>query len=330
MAKTRIAFFTNNKDDFQGRDLSSIDAVYGHGRRQQIEALADAYPELIGNDNFAQHVGSLSELEVIFSTWGFPILTEEQLDQLPNLKAIFYGAGATPWRRRFEKRGIKVCSGTAANAIPVAEFALTQILLCLKGVLKNMRLCFNRESMLANRFAIGQGVYGARISLLGNGSIARHLHKLLAAFDVETQMLDSYDLASDLSLLESTFRESDVVSNHLPDLGSNHRVLTATHFANMPQGASFVNTGRGQQVDEAGLIDVLYKRPDLTAILDVQDPEPPHADSPLYILPNVYLTSHIAGAFNDEFIRIADYMIADFKRWLASEPLQYEVKADML
>ena len=48
-------------------------------------------------------------------------------------------------------------------------------------------------------------------------------------------------------------------------------------------------------IDEAALIDVLRERPDLYAILDVTDPEPPEKDSALFDLPNVLLTPHIAG-----------------------------------
>lgn len=82
---------------------------------------------------------------------------------------------------------------------------------------------------------------------------------------------------------------------------------------------------RGAQVDEAGLIDVLKKRPDLTALLDVQHPEPPAADSELYSLPNVEMTSHIAGSANDEARRMDD-----FQRWLKDELLKHVVDGDLL
>lgn len=68
----------------------------------------------------------------------------------------------------------------------------------------------------------------------------------------------------------------------------------------MRQGATFINTGRGAQVDEAGLIEVFKRRPDLTALLDITCPEPPEDGSELYTLPNIHLSSHIAGSKNDE------------------------------
>jgi phosphoglycerate dehydrogenase-like enzyme len=101
--------------------------------------------------------------------------------------------------------------------------------------------------------------------------------------------------------------------------------MTEAHFLSMRQGATFINTGRGAQVNEAGLLAALQARPDLTALLDVQHPEPPEAGSPLYTQPNIHLTSHIAGSLNDEVLRMPDYMIEDFKRWQAGKPLLYQV-----
>lgn len=330
MSRTKVAFFTDIKHHFQNHERSSIDVVYGSGRREEIEELAIVYPELIGSDNFDQHSEKLADVEAIFSTWGFPVLNEEQLDKMPRLKVVFYGAGATPWRQRFFDRDIIVCSGTLANAVPVAEFCLMQIIQSLKGVFTNSIQCNNRKNMLNNRFNIGSGLYGANISLLGNGSIARHLSKLLLPFDLQVQMFDSYELHQDPKCLKRAFSEGNVVSNHLPDLGTNHGMITTQHFRSMPHGAAFINTARGQQVDESALVDVLGERSDLSAYLDVQDPEPPVSNSPLYRLPNIFLTSHVAGAYNKEFLRISDYMISDFKRWLVGDTLSFRVQPDML
>ena len=107
-------------------------------------------------------------------------------------------------------------------------------------------------------------------------------------------------------------------------------VLNRPLFASMRADATFINTGRGRQVNEADLAAVLAERPDLTALLDVTDPEPPAPDSPFYALPNVHLTSHIAGASNDEVLRMADTMIEEYQRWVDGQPLRYAVTQAML
>jgi phosphoglycerate dehydrogenase-like enzyme len=98
----------------------------------------------------------------------------------------------------------------------------------------------------------------------------------------------------------------------------------------MRHGATFINTGRGAQVNEADMIDVLKARPDLTALLDVTFPEPPVEGSELYTLPNVKLSSHIAGSLNDEVHRMSEYMIDEFKRFISGGELRYEVTEDIL
>ena len=98
----------------------------------------------------------------------------------------------------------------------------------------------------------------------------------------------------------------------------------------MQDHTTFINTGRGATVVEADLLAELQQRPTLTALLDVTLPEPPEPGSPFYTLPNVYLTSHIAGSLNDEVVRMADYMIDEFQRYEKGEPLMHEVTPDIL
>jgi phosphoglycerate dehydrogenase-like enzyme len=101
-------------------------------------------------------------------------------------------------------------------------------------------------------------------------------------------------------------------------------------FRAMRSGATFINTGRGATVDEKALIRVFGANPSLTALLDVTYPEPPVESSPLFDLPNVFLTSHIAGAAGDEVVRMADLCIEEFEAWTEGKPLRYAVTPDML
>ena len=81
---------------------------------------------------------------------------------------------------------------------------------------------------------------------------------------------------------------------------------------------------------EEDLIGVFSERADLTALLDVTYPEPPVSGSPLYTMPNVHLTSHIAGSMGDEVVRMADYVIEEFQAWQNGQPLRYAVTLEML
>lgn len=296
----------------------TVDYVYSEAQRKKIAEVTDLMPEIVNAGNFDSV--DLKDVEVIFSTWGMMCFTDEQLDRMPNLKAVFYGAGATDYfARPLLARGIKVISAWKANAIPVAEFVLAQIILSMKNYFSNN---WN------NKFA-GPGCYGETVALIGAGAISSKLQEMLKVLNLNVLVIPSRPERRTVSL-EEAFRTAYVVSNHLPNREDNQKVLTKELFASMRQGATFINTGRGAQVDEAGLIEVLKARPDLTALLDVTFPEPPEAGSELYTLPNVRLTTHIAGSLNDEVHRMADYVIGDYLHFAAGEPLEHEVTEEML
>jgi phosphoglycerate dehydrogenase-like enzyme len=97
----------------------------------------------------------------------------------------------------------------------------------------------------------------------------------------------------------------------------------------MKPGASFINTARGQIVREDELIDVARRRKDLQFVLDVTCHEPPPTDSPLYTLPNVMLTPHIAGSVGTECRRMGRCMVEELQRFLDGEPLRWPVTPEL-
>ncbi|MFZ2654424.1 MAG: hydroxyacid dehydrogenase [Victivallales bacterium] len=338
MKKTKVAIMVDNPG-IASRDV--IDYVYGPERIDRIQSLAELHPMRITSENLDSQLPEMKDIEVIFSTWGMLKLTQEQIAGMPELKAVFYAAGsANYFAGPFLERGITVCSAVEANALPVAEFCLAQILLACKGYFKNTQACRQGPWTSHGKMLFGSGAYGETVALLGVGAVSRHLLKLLNPFNLQVIAVELSDYlakhpmeeinAMDIKRLvsiEEAFKEAYVISNHLPDKPNNKNIIKKEHFASMRHGAVFINTGRGAQVDEAGMIEVLKIRPDITVLLDVQHPEPPLAGSELYALPNVHLSSHIAGSFNDEVHRMADYMIEDFQRWQDGEELKYAVKA---
>ena len=320
-------------DDVPWHRGDIVDYVYGAERLEILRSLCDFHPERITSANLETQLPALQDIEAIFSCWGMVPLSAEHLKRLPNLKAIFYAGGSVHgFASSFLERGITICSAASANAIPVAEFCLAQILLSCKGAYRNSQLCrrgpWNQEVM-----PVGKGVYGETVALLGIGEVSRHLLKLLKPFELRILAVSDYltpDQARAMGIdelvdIETAFRKAYVVSNHLPDTVSTRGLLGRTHFASLREGATFINTGRGAQVDEEGLVAVLKERLDLTALLDVQYPEPPASGSALFDLPNIHLTSHIAGSVNDEVRRMADSIVSDFGRWLDGVPLKYQV-----
>ena len=106
-------------------------------------------------------------------------------------------------------------------------------------------------------------------------------------------------------------------------------MITGELIVSMKPYASLINTSRGAVINEPEMIDVLTRRPDLQAMLDVTHPEPPASDSPLFSLPNVVLTPHIAGSFGHEVRRHARYMLEECRRYQSGEPLLHEITREM-
>lgn len=326
----KAAFINEGYSKIGGRNSHIIDRVFAKGRREKLEGMVDLHPEIITSSMFDTHRGVLRELDVVFSSWGFPRLNSGQLDLMPNLKAVFYAAGASSsFRQPLLERGILLSTAAAANAIPVAEFALAQIFLAGAGYFRNSRECTDPwHAKMINSWR-GHGNFENRVAVLGNGTVSRKLQQLLSNHDLEVLVVASRREERTVSL-EEAFSTCFAVVNLFPDVEDNGGIYDRPLFESMIEGAVFINCGRGRQVDEADLIAVMKQRPDLTALLDVQWPEPPLEGSELYSVPNIRLSSHIAGAKASEFVRLADFMIEDFQRFAAGEPLKYTVKPDQL
>lgn len=277
------------------------------------------------------------DTEYIFSTWGMPTVTEEEIKRyLPSLKAVFYGAGSVQhFARPFLNCGIRVFSAWAANGVPVAEYTVAQILLANKGFFKTMS--YTDRAAAEKEFANFPGNYGVKIGIIGAGMIGKLVINMLKQYNLEVLTFDPFlsdETARELGVekvsLETLFRECQVVSNHLANNEQTEGMLNGNLFETMLPYATFINTGRGAQVVETDLMSTLKNRPDLTALLDVTFPEPPDADSEFYTLPNCILTPHIAGSSGNEVRRMGEYMMEEYQNFIHNKPCKYEVTLEML
>jgi phosphoglycerate dehydrogenase-like enzyme len=97
----------------------------------------------------------------------------------------------------------------------------------------------------------------------------------------------------------------------------------------MRDGATLINTARGALVDHAALVAELSSGR-LDAVIDTTEPEVLPPDSPLYELPNVFLTPHIAGAMGPETRRMAELALDELERFAKGEPFRYGIRAEDL
>ncbi len=309
----------------------SYQTIYAAPERQRIAELVDIIEPAQTADTIRQNLALLHDADMIFSGWGCPVLDKELLDAAPNLKIIFYGAGSIRafTTEEFWARGITICSAWGANAVPVSEYTLAAILFGLKSVWQHASLV--RRERTFRRLPVA-GAYGSTVGLVSLGMIGRLVAARLRTFEVHVIAYDPYvtpeegaGLGVEMVSLDEIFRRADVVSIHTPWLPETVGLITGNHIASMKPYSTLINTARGAVIREDEMIAVLSRRPDLCAVLDVTYPEPPAADSPLYTLPNVVLTPHIAGSLGEECRRHARYMIEELERYLAGQPLRWAV-----
>lgn len=311
-----------------------FDLVYPTEVRRGIEQFAEIYAPLLNEEEVRQDLSVLHNAEVIFSGWGGPELNKEFLEAAPNLKAVFYAAGSIKKIATEEswRRDIIITNAVQANAMPVAEFTLSQILFCLKNGWSFVREVQKEKSFPQKPYAVPGG-YKSSVGIISLSTVGQSVCELLKNFDVDVFAYDPFidkniakRLGVKLCSLDDIFEISDVISLHTPLLENTQRMIKGKHFERMKPNASFINTARGALIKEKEMIDVLKKRPDITAVLDVTHPEPPEQDSPLYTMPNVILTPHLAGSQGAECGRMGAYMFEEFQRYLNGDPLMWQVR----
>jgi phosphoglycerate dehydrogenase-like enzyme len=319
----------------KGLFLLNADAyakIYGPAEQAEIEQLVQLYAPPQTAQSIQENPALLHQADIIFSGWGMPVMDESFLAAAPNLKIVFYGAGSIKYctTPAFWQRGLLITSSYAANAVPVVEYTLAQILLCLKKTWQYV-LGIKREGRYINPLPVA-GAYGSTVGIISLGMIGRMLSERLRTFDLNVIAYDPFvsaetagALGVTLCGLDEIFQRADVVSLHTPWLPETVGMITGAHLAAMQPGATFINTARGAVVREQEMIEVLQQRPDLLAVLDVTYPEPPVAGSPFYTLPNVILTPHIAGSMDNECRRMGRIVVEELQRYLRGEPLCWSI-----
>ena len=330
MIRIKIALFSESESSFSKVYTTSV-----------LKKLGE-YGELsqrIDKSNIECHKEFLRTCEIAFATWGMPQFTEEEIKKyMPCLKVVFYSAGTVQYfARPFLDCGIRVFSAYSANGVPVAEYTVSQIVLALKGYFQGAKRYKSFLPYSRSHTQACVGAYGARVGLIGLGAIGSAVAQKLKALDVSVFAYDPFvkeekanELGVTLCDIETIFRECDVISNHLANKKELKNIFNGELFSLMKPHSTFINTGRGDQVNEFDLAKNLICHPSITAVLDVIKNEKTPYFSPLFWCHNAILTPHIAGSLGNETERMADYMIEQLDNYINGKPTRYEITKDML
>ena len=194
----------------------------------------------------------------------------------------------------------------------------------------------HREGAWKHPDIMTHSLIGRRVGIHGFGGISQALVPMLRPFTERIQSFSPHvpdQLFTDAGIarvhsLEQLFSTSDVIIELAAAIPENYHIVTEKLLRMIPDGGVFVNLGRGDLVDEAGLTRVA-REGRLQIALDVFETEPLPADSPLRGLPNVALLPHLGGPTRDRRCDSGALAIKNIEAYLRGKPMEAVVNLEV-
>jgi len=313
----------------------------------QIKALAALSPRV----RISAHTeGDFSEVPAETIAKCEVMLTAKDIpapDPAPNLRWIqcsYAGVDFFKDNPLLQREGFQITNLSGANAPKVAEYGL-MALLALAHKLPMMVQYQEKKIWPPDRWTRFEPreLRGSTVALLGYGSIARELARLLQPFGVKIlatkNNLENLDQSGYIpegtgdpygelftrlyppQALRSMLKQSDFVVVCLPLTARTQNVIGKAELNAMKPSAYLVALGRGGQVDEDALLAALREKKIAAAVLDVFAEEPLPPENPLWSAPNLVITPHIAGNTSGYTDLVVDLFSENIRRYLAGEDL---------
>lgn len=241
-------------------------------------------------------------------------------------------AGVNTWPlARMRERGLLFTNGAGLAAPPIAEFVVMGMLALLKNLQGLMRL---QEERRWAPWSLGGGdLAGARVLIVGYGSIGREIGRRLEAFDVEVTGARRHPSGEPDVIGPDDWRrrlaEFDWVILAAASTAETRGMIGRAEIEAMKPGARIANIARGDLIDQAALVEALRHGRLGGALLDVTHPEPPATDDPIWSAPNALLTSHSSAVSTTFQSRSAALFLDNLRRYLKGEPLRNLVDLEL-
>ncbi len=280
-----------------------------------LDGLATVFTSVVGErGDWSSEAAAVGASVIVMS--GTPFVTGADMDRIgPGLRVIARpGIGVD--RIDLEAataRGILVINSPDGPTESTAEHAIALMLnLCKHVTFTDNILRSGHPFPELRDLPPGFEVYGAVLGLVGLGRIGSRVASIAQALGMKVLAFDPYTpperaSASGVELvlsLEALLPRAQVVSLHCPAMPETHHLMNARTLALMPRGSYLINAARGALIDETALLHALRSGHLAGAALDVFDPEPPMTGHPLFTLPNVICTPHIASYTSAGFLRM--------------------------
>lgn len=224
--------------------------------------------------------------------------------------------------------GIAVCNVPDYCIDEVADQTLALLLATTRHVVPNCLAVRAGQWKLAVPLSAMRTLSELTIGVVGFGRLGRAVARRLLAFGCRLLVHDPVvpanviaEAGGESADLNSLLGESDVVTLHCPSNAQTRRLMNRESIGRMRKGAILVNVSRGDVVDSAALVEAMQNGHLAATALDVFDPEPIPADSPLLRMDNVVVSAHIASASAKAARRLRETVAGTVARAIRGEPL---------
>ncbi|WP_289297999.1 D-2-hydroxyacid dehydrogenase [uncultured Reyranella sp.] len=283
-------------------------------------------------DEFVQRVGE-ADVVSVSGMWKNDIIPHAS--KLKFIQSISSGMDQYS-KEMLGAKGIRLASAAGVNARAVAEHALALILAVYRRIPEARDNQHKKvwRGMLGDLTQREDELGGKTLLIVGMGRIGSHLAKLAKAFDMKVIGVrrdpkagtNGADAIHGMADVVKLVPQADIVALTCALTPETTGLMSAAAFAAMKPSSVFVNVARGKVADEAALIKTMEGNKIWAAALDVTAEEPLPAASPLWTLPNVFITPHTAGETRAYEDNVIDILIENLDRlWRGEATLRNQV-----
>ncbi len=316
-----------------GRRLLVVSLPIAEHHREQVRG---AVPELTVRfvDDGELAAADVAEADAI-AAWKFDVSLLTAAVRLRWLQTGGAGVDTLPLAE-LARRGVTLTNNSGVHAPNIAEHTLAMMLAFARQLPQLVRAQDQHRWRDTETHGAVFELNGQTLLLLGLGDIGLAIAARAAAFNMRVVGVRRRDLPlpelpieiAPMSQLTDLLGAADHVVTSLPLTKTTAGLLGAAQLAAMKAGAFIYNVGRGPVIDTAALTAALASGHLGGAGLDVVDPEPLPADSPLWDMKNVLITSHTSGASPIYWERGAAILLENVRRFGAGQPLLNVVDLD--
>ncbi|NRT88259.1 D-2-hydroxyacid dehydrogenase [Clostridium beijerinckii] len=311
-----IVFLNASRINFDGQlDFSSLDNL---GKVTKYE---DSSNDEILERVIEQNIVITKELTI----------SKELIEKFPSSVKLICEAG-TGYNNidiiAAREKGISVCNVPGYSSEAVAQLVITFILNLSSSLAQQQRMIENKNYSNFTKYLQVPHIeiQNKTLGVIGAGSIGIQVMNVAKALGMKILVYSrSYKDLGDSNIkfvsLEELLKESDFVTIHCPLTTETRYLIDKSRLDLMKSSSFIINTSRGAIIKETDLIEALNNKKIAGAALDVQDPEPPELNNPLFNVENVILTPHIGWKCFESRQRLINLLANNIEAFIKKEPV---------